>query len=148
MGTHEFSPLRREQVAISGNREWLRREWKQHDDQSFIFGGRSGDGASFLGALLSVDNNAEAAEAQPMLGLEQEGTAMNRGRAHKRPPAPQNSRAPGPPAMMFELGFSTISSRSATATAGIRSCKHTVLASSRELRVNRSPAPARGATSP
>lgn len=70
MGTHEFSPLRREQVAISGNREWLRREWKQHDDQSFIFGGRSGDGASFLGALLSVDNNVEAAETQPMLGLE------------------------------------------------------------------------------
>jgi hypothetical protein len=70
-------------------------------------------------ALLSVDNNAEAAEAQPMLGLEQEGAAMNRGRAHKRPPAPQNSRAPGPPAMMFELGFSTISSRSATATAGL-----------------------------
>src|ERR1700757_701459 len=68
MGTHEFSPLRREQVAISGNREWLRREWKQHDDQSFIFGGRSGYGASFLGALLSIDNNAEAAEAQPMPG--------------------------------------------------------------------------------
>src|ERR1700739_4521192 len=87
MGTHEFSPLRREEVAISGNREWLRREWKQHDDQSFIFGGRSGDGASFLRALLSVDNNVGG----------RRGATLPWPRAHERPPAPQNSRAPTQP---------------------------------------------------
>src|ERR1700757_2937576 len=97
MGTHEFSPLRWEQVAISGNREWLRSEWKQHDDQSFIFGGRSGDGASFLGALLSVDNNVGRRRGATLPWPLTEGAAMNPEQAHERPPAPQNSRAPAQP---------------------------------------------------